>query len=499
MPALELRIQPVDRQILHQESLVLHVSMTNRGEAAMQTPQPDYGCPFAFHLLLPGGDTPVHSFSEVGYQLALSPEPTMPPSVPMAALPPGQTLVYKADLGSLMTELVLPGRYRVKAYYVVGGAAVESPAVELTVVGPRIVALTEMAAAQENNLITVVGQRNQDGSTSLMQRESPGGAPALGPIIRRCTLPAGATLGSLAIAVDLADAPRGHWFAWLEGDRIGACYGWGDDLTSIVPAVPVGLASPRLVETGRRLSDGRAVFLVAGLEGAEVRIREFTYRYVPGPPTAGEPNPVTRTVAFDGGPPRQRILARHVPHGDGLGIELVWAAAEAGETRISTRRYGAGSTKRLYARREPLVALEMNPEGFDGTPAVIDALFGPAGEEEQRRMTFVRIPLNGIGQAVEWTFREPTRLDPANTVKFPDRWAIAPVTLDDPPVLARVHNDLVCLWPAKQGMQEAVAQGDAGKAEYLRVAVLPYLGPDRKRVWAAWVDPDRGIQRRSIR
>ncbi|MGA2327746.1 MAG: hypothetical protein ABSH05_15795, partial [Bryobacteraceae bacterium] len=180
-------------------------------------------------------------------------------------------------------------------------------------------------------------------------------------------------------------------------------------------------------------------------------------------------------------------------------IVLAWAAVEAGETRIFTRHFGGGDSKRLYSPHEPLAALEMNPEGFEDSPAVVDALFGPTGAEEQRHMTFVRIPLNGTGQATEWTFREPTRLDAANTVKFPDRWAIAPVTFDDPPVLARVETGLVCLWPSIRGSQQIVAEGGAGKAEYIRLVVLPRLSRNLERVWATWVDPQRGIERRPIR
>lgn len=515
VPSLELRIQPVDREILHGESLDVHVSLTNRGDAAAQAPKPDLGCPFVFNFMSPGDDTVLHSFSEMGYRVALSPSRIVAAPAPMVALAPGQTLAYETDLGRLMTELVLPGRYRVKASYVVGGVQLESPAVELTIIAPQVMALAELVAAQGNRLITVFGLRNKDGARSLMQRESAGGAPTLGAAFRRGALPASVTPGSLAIAVDMSEAPRGSWFAWLEGERIGACYGWGRDLVSMAPAVPVGLASPRLIEAGRRLPDGRAAFLVAGLEGQEVKIKEFTYRYVPvyqgegppPPPPPGEeaaensqrPNPEIRMLAFGGSSPPQRILARYVPRGDDPGIELAWAATEAGETRVFTRRYGAGDTKRLYARREPLAALEMNPEGGEGAPAVIDALFGPSGAGEQRHMTFVRIPLDGTGQAVEWTFREPTRLGSANTVKFPDRWAIAPVALENPPVLARVETDLVCLWPSLGGTQQTVAEGTAGKVEFIRLAALPRVGRNKKRVWATWVDPERGIERRPIR
>jgi hypothetical protein len=299
------------------------------------------------------------------------------------------------------------------------------------------------------------------------------------------------------LAADLADAMGGYWYAWVDGDGISGGYGWGEKLNYIVPGVPIGLASPQLIAAGRRRPDGSAAFLVAGLDGREVKIKEFTYRYIPArrigarpqpspPGDAGAygPNPAIRTLAFGGSALPARILARYVPNGADAEIVLLWAAVEAGETQLLMRHYRPGETgatgapKVLYARREPLVAMAMEPVALPVIPAVVDALFGPAGEKDQRHMTLIRIPLAGPAQPLEWRFREPSRTIDANTTRFPDRWALASWPAEDPPVLARLEQNLLCLWPTS-GSPPAIFAQDAAAVEHIRLAVLPRL--DRSR------------------
>jgi hypothetical protein len=235
----------------------------------------------------------------------------------------------------------------------------------------------------------------------------------------------------------------------------------------------VDLAAPRLIEAGRRLPDGRAAFLVAGLDGQEVKLHEFTFQYVPDgsemPPGAVEPaKPELRALAFGGSSVPSRILARYGAQAE---IELVWVAEQEGETRIWSRRYGPdGAPKLLLTRHEPVSTLALG----DSAAA---AMFGT---------TLVSIPLSGQVQPSEWQF------DGDGT-----DWTIA-VSGAEPTVMARRGQELLCWWPPSTAPQAVIAR-DAGRATQIHLAALQ--DPDKKghRIWASWVDPEKGIQHRAVR
>jgi hypothetical protein len=470
VPPFELQLQASKREILFQESLDLRISLTNRGSQAVQAPDPSGGCPASFALMALHEDTALYSFSEAGYWMATDPNRSMRSETPMASLAPGSTFTYEADLGQLMTSAVLPGRYRVVASLALGGQSVESAAVELAILAPQVGLYSEFVTGTDDKLIALFSQKNRDGSVSLLERESASGAPWLGTAFRRTTL--GAAPSTLAMAVNYAERLGGYWFAWLEEDRVGAGYGWGKGLNSIVPAVPTGLASPHLVERGRRLLDGRAAFLVAGLEGRQPALREFTYRYVPDPDEDKRPNPEIRTLPFGGSVVPSQVLARY---GDGAEIELVWPEEQAGQTRIWSRSYGPdGAPKVLYVRRDPVAAIALG----DST---VEALFGT---------TLVSIPLSGQGQPSEWRLTPPDQ--------GAEAWTVAALPGGSPTVLARRGQELLCWWPPSPAPQAVIAR-DAGAATHLRLAPLHRPDAARRRVYAIWVDPERGIQRRAVR
>lgn len=470
VPSFELQLQASKREILYQESLELRVSVTNRGSQAVQAPDPSGGCPASFALLALHEDTALYSFSEARYWMMTDPNRPIRSEAVTVSLAPGNTFTYEADLGQLMTDAVPPGRYRVVASLPLGGQSVDSPAVELTVAAPQVNAYSEFVTGTDDKLIALFSQKNRDGSVSLMERESAPGAPWLGVAFRRTTL--GAAPSALAMAVNYAERVGGYWFAWLEGERIGAGYGWGKGLNSIVPAVPTGLVSTRLIETGRRLSDGRAAFLVAGLDGRQPAVREFIYRYVPDADEDKRPNPEIRTLPFGGSAIPSQMLAHY---GGGAEIELVWPAEQAGETRIWSRRYGPdGAPKVLYTRREPVAALALG----DST---VEALFGT---------TLVSIPLSGQGQPSEWRLTPPEG--------GAEAWTLAALPGGSPTVLARRGQDLLCWWPPSAAPQAVIAR-DAGAATHIRLAALQRPDATGRRVYAIWVDPEKGIQRRAVR
>ena len=82
-------------------------------------------------------------------------------------------------------------------------------------------------------------------------------------------------------------------------------------------------------------------------------------------------------------------------------------------------------------------------------------------------------------------------MPPTPDKALPTAYALAPVPLPDPPVLAKV-GDKVVLRTAGGTEWATLAEG-APKAEHLRLEVLR-----SGAVWAVWADPDRGLQFKAV-
>jgi hypothetical protein len=478
MPHLELNTSLKRSEVIAGESMYLTIVITNNGDQPVQVHSAQSRSPFVFQLLSAKDGAVIHTWSERQYELLLTGGDPLPPyTPPMVELAPGKSVTHENDLASCATEAVRPGRYRIVVNYSLGDQHYASPPVELSVVVPRIEAFTEVAASNTNNLATGFWHRNGDGSVSLFQRESQAGRPDLGVALRCLDRGTGAQIGGLALAAVVGDARGRRWFAWLEGDRLGTAFAGMKQRSTFLGPVPVGLTNPRLAPVGRKHDDGRAVFLVAGIEGGKVKVKEVTFTM--------RSTPVVRTIDLGASTVPERLLAHYQPAGADAAVTLLWPEVEGNVVRIYRRSFAPGQTagqgerKLLLERPGPLAALEMAPLG----PEFAGALFGPA--VKQTACTYLRISLTDGKLLAEHALEAPK--------EKVDVWAIASAPLEDPPVLARA-GDLLLKTTAKTVGGWRVTASGVREARHLQLHVLRGA-----RLWVTWVDPQSGIEYRPLK
>jgi hypothetical protein len=279
------------------------------------------------------------------------------------------------------------------------------------------------------------------------------------------------------------EGPGYRWFAWTEDTHIGAGRGWNQDLSRLVKPTATGLTSPRLVESGRQFGDGRGAFYVVGAEAGKPTLKEFTF--------SGDPQPVVTTRSFPFGEALpKRIAVRHVVQGKLAIAQLLCEEVAGGTTRIVLRTIGpaagpaaAEPPKVILEHAGRIEAMEIEPRGT-ATKGAVDVLLAPTSQDKDQRMTYLRVPLAG-GQAAKWSF-EPPKGQGSPAV---EGWCIAPASIEDPPVLAKVKDRLLLSTAgAAAGTDWKLVSEDAAHAIQLRLVAM-----GSGELWATWIDRSKGI------
>jgi hypothetical protein len=473
VPPLELKVSLLRAEVIAGEAIALTVTVHNRGDAAIRVHSSESQSPFVFQLLPIEAGRAGYTLSQHQYQVVISGgDPPPPYTPPMEDLAPGAEVVHTCDPARYATEPILSGRYRLVAHYALGDQEFASPPVELAIVVPRVETFAGLVGPVTNSLALAFSHRTADGSVALFQRESPPGKPDLGVALRCQESGPNSRITGVAQAAELGEMSGRRWIAWLEGERIGALMAGMTRRSANLEPVPAGLSSPRLLPVGRKHDDGRAVFLVAGIEGGKPRVREFTF-------TVKEP-PTVRTLDLGGATVPEHLLARYQPDGSDAQVTLVWAETAGGAVAIYRRSYpagdpGAGGERELLLKRPgSLLAMELLPVGGES----VDVLFGPVGTSG--KYSYLRIPLPGAKPAVERLFDGP-----GGKV---DGWAIAGPQADGFAVIAKVGERLI--WSRIEPGEgwHLIASG-SGQATYMSLFAL-----GDRRLWAAWYDPQSGIR-----
>jgi hypothetical protein len=485
MHQLELAISTARAEALPDESMMIQVTLANKDSALIEVPDPESVCVFEFIVRSKTDSANVHFLDAASAFEAHTGDEKPPRDPAMKALEPGTHASYDYDLAQFYLEPLRPDAYDVSVRYRKDADVWESPPASLAIVPPKIEALAAIYGPTEQNLGHIFANREEDGSTTICQRESFYNKPYCGILYRRIHLNSNETVASVADAIEMYYNRGIRWFAWLEDGALRAAVAQERTLFGQVDPISLELQSPIMYQRGWQLEDELAMFAILGQskEGrvacipASLPVAEGeSLKYVP---LSISTMPVQWGAQLHGAEDNQQFVIVTAQDNGGtirLGAQTVDRKAETATPPVT-----------LAERAEPLAALALEPVAGDESN-VVDVLFGPVGEE--RRMTFLRLPLDGGEPVNEWTLHAP--LDEEGQAQL-SQWAITPQSVPVPMVMMKFGNRLMARAVA-DGAEWIMVADDAADAEYIHLEVL-----GDGRVWAVWADPRIGLRYLAIR
>jgi len=480
VPPIAVQVSLSRHEVIVGESVHATVTLTNHAVDAVAVHSPEAQSPFLFELRSAADDAVRYTWSQRDYQLRLTggdPLPSYTP--PMVQLAPGASLSFERDIAKYAVEPFEPGHYHLVVSYPLGEQVYPSQPVEMTIVVPRVQARAALVSPANEALSLAFSHVGSDGTTVLYEREGKPNDLVLGVTIPCIDLRVGAQVAGLALTAEIGGARGRRWLAWLEGDRLGALLpGMKRSPPSVHPG-PTGLSDVRLVTVGRKYPDGRAVFLVAGLDAGAPAVKEIGVTV----------NEVTdgRTVALQTAHLPEKILARYRPIGEEVTTTLLWSEMEHGISRIHRQLISPDGSRAdgdhavLLEHRGSVLALEMAPVG-GSLGEVADAVLGPT--EEGGAYAYVRLSLSDGKRLAEWRFNLPP--------KPVDDWAIASTPVEVPRVLIRTGDRWLVIRLGRDAAWTTVAM-DAAQADHPWIAVLR-----GGRLWAVWADTKQGFRYQAL-
>lgn len=481
MATLQLTIRPVHPEIIVGESLVVEITLANRGTAPIEVNSPESPSLFDF-LLRSTKDNRSYTLSARRARLSreIEPGPALPrESVTIA---PGASALYTDDLTSYMTVPVLPGEYQLSVLYDHGTDRVGSQPVPVSIVPPRVRAFATASGPNSDGLSTVFAHSERNGGFALFQRESHPGAPKDGIAYRQVDVQPPNTISGVASAVGIDGDDGVRWFSWLQGDSIGAGVAQGKTIFARVNPIPLGLNQARLAEKGWQPNTDTAFFVALGLDPTgHVSLAIANFR------AAG--TGAVKAVALAAARIPEHWIVQYQHQNDGFSFNVIWAEQAEGRVRVMRQSVAAdsntaGQPNVMVERPGRLLALSAAPFGGSG-PGTADALFAPG--EKQDQLALLRLGFNGGPPANSWNM--PVPLDAG---KHPaTAWAIAPAPEPNPGVLAKAGDELMFTRASGSHAWSALMPNSA-QADYLRLEVVENV------LWAIWSDPANGIQYKFI-
>jgi hypothetical protein len=282
----------------------------------------------------------------------------------------------------------------------------------------------------------------------------------------------------VALAVEQEDSEGVRWFAWRDGDAVGACLAQGKTTFREVGPVPLGLTAAELYPIGWQPSTQNAIFVARGTAaagGPALAIVALSGQ-------AGKGSARAIAVGGPAAPERWAVQRRGAAE-----LDLVTAGAAApGRPGVRVERQTitlasgkAGAPATLADHSGPLAALAAAPVA-EPAGGVVDVLYGPSPQSGY--MSFARLPLGGGPVRASWDFSPPAAPDP----KRPTLWALPPAPLTPPLVVARAGDKI---FARRAGGEWKVLATGAAQADQLRLAASPEAG-----AVAIWSDPTVGLR-----
>ena len=480
--AIELKIDAAPGHFLAGASLPATVTLRNADSKPLDAPSVRGPNVFEYRLkaLDPQGRS--YSLSSLAAKTQRIDDQMPRRQVPLVPLPAGSSRSYANDLASLSTGALAPGHYQLSAAFVAPGGLVESPAVPVQIVAPRLRAVSTVSAVQGPRLGQVVVDASSPDHLSILQRESRDDIPGDGNLFVRQTLPATDPLQGVAVAAEGEPANGVRWFAWLLNTPAGATLGAGvaqsDTVFKRIDPISLGVPKGAVSPTGWQGNQESASF-TALAQGADGHLKLVLAAFS----ATGQSG--VRTVDLAGMAMPSRWLTRFHGAGSPLKIDLVSVEVQGGRTRVINRLvdFGAGRVAApvvLGEGSDAVVALALEPVKGQGAD-VVDVLYATAGSPP--RMLFRRLPLAGGQPLEESSFGVP--VDASG--QAPVDWQISPPAHALRVAVARFGNQLIGRHLATGG-KGFVLDGQAQGAGLLQ---LRSVGP---ALWASWVDNTTGLR-----
>ena len=266
MEGLAIATFPVEAAAISGESLPFRTVLENRGAAPLQVPSPNSPSQFTYELRPQREGARVYKLSAADRDRRRSVHLPAPVEVKYETLAPGRRLEWIEDLADFLNEGIEPAKYFVTAQY--PAADVTSPKALVAVLPAQVESLS--SAVSGSSLTSAMAHRREDGGVTLLQRESLMD-PRETVFYRRQSLPAGGPV-AVAVAIDVAPAGSGRWFAWLRDQKLAASVGWGNRTILTSEAVRVDASEPELLSPGFQVAVGTALFGVIDRKGGAVRL-----------------------------------------------------------------------------------------------------------------------------------------------------------------------------------------------------------------------------------
>lgn len=436
---------PIEPAVLSGARLDVRTVFDNRGAGAASVPNRFEASPLRYILRsqAPGGRV-YDDLSQESTDARRSPDRYSPPPPQTEMLGAGKKLEFFEDVAQFWNEGFEPGEYWLTVRY--DAAGLESPKSAVTILPLVVESLSSDVTV--DHLSSFVAHRAQDGTISLLQRESEVRDPREGDFTTRETLPGGSAV-SVATSVDVTLAGNGRWLAWLRDGKLAAINAWGTAITK--RAEPLD-AHGALLSPGFQIGVGKAVFGTVTREG-----RLETYLAS----AAG----LAKGWSADLGSATERARWNAQPDGS---VTVVWEETASG--RVMVRSFDAAGSPRDAAPRAITpgrpATWGLPPTGaatpwvlvLDGGTPVI-ATFPPGGERQVTR-------LPALPDARAWQFLQTQR---------------------DTGVVVALSGSTVR--STRLGSTEWNVIADAPGSSGLHLVSL-----DGRSIWTEWIEEGRGIR-----
>ncbi len=244
---------PTRPAALSGQSLMVRTVFDNRGTSTIDAPSRDAASEFAYILRSQKEGGPQYGLSSGITFRRRSPDRVGTPPQTTEPLAGGAKFEWMEDIADFWNEGFEPGKYWLTARY--DAAGLESPKSEVRVLPLNVEGFSSFST--DGHLASIVAHRRSDGQITLLQRESDVRDPREGVFFVRQVLPAGGPV-SVAIAIDVAPAGSGRWFAWARDGKLTASNGWADQ---------VMLTTQPITADGILLSPGFQIAVGTGLFG----------------------------------------------------------------------------------------------------------------------------------------------------------------------------------------------------------------------------------------
>lgn len=484
MSMLNIEIDLRKDRTLFGESMPVTVTLTNTGQPTLSVHSPDSPSEFEFILRPKDPNKQVIVLTELSALLARDNNP--PPSMPfeMVTLSSGTKAIYQDDLAGYQIDPIETGEYQLSVAYAGNGERIESKTVNLGVVPANISHLT--AVNDNDSLFVTFSHHDSKNIGQVFRHESRSENPNDGVAFQRAKTTSLVSGVASAQAVSEDEELDGGWFAWLDGDALGAGADQFNTLFMTIDPIPLTLQSAVLQPAGWRTGVNDAQFAVVGLnQKGEISFASVNF------------SALNKTGTVHTAPLLLAKLPEHWVAGLRSGstgndqYDFISSLESGTELKIvhqvlMPRSGKAGSEVVLYKSEKKLSTLALSlPVVINEQSNMLDVLLGSLSDPSQ--ITFLRIPLDGGEPELTYTFTIKVDLHGNQ----PEQWAISPAGYPEPIVVVKFGNRILAKKFGANSQNFILSE----QAEHVHHLQLTQVG---EAIWLLWSDDSDGVHYKKL-